>query len=454
MKRLLSLAGFVIILSLVPLTSVWAVWEGNAGIGAASDFPGSGLYARSDMFPKNTVVEIKNLETEKTVRAVITGASGVPGLVAVLSPETASALSIKAGSVCRVRIFIPTVTERPADGTIVDSTKPTNADPDANPAAAVTQSKDSEVPLETIAETQKDPLVALAPAPAESATPSAAARASSTQPAAEQAAPSSIPAAGENPASAAPAAAVAAVPDAADTESPSSGSAETAPATGEDSPSVVESAGPTDSVAAAPASSSSPMAEPELAVAPASSSEVESDVSLVPAEPLPPMASSGSKTDVPVVDAPVPVPPANASASAAITEVSPAEQPAKTVQSTPTAPVAASPAPATPTASVVGVAPVSEVQQPRQSSSDASIVSSLAKGSYYIQIGTYGDMSNVKKIVDKYGSKYPFTVEKGMAKGTETLKVYVGPVKKDEYGAVLERFHQLGFKDAFVKKGQ
>lgn len=86
--------------------------------------------------------------------------------------------------------------------------------------------------------------------------------------------------------------------------------------------------------------------------------------------------------------------------------------------------------------------------------SDVSVVSSLAKGSYYIQIGTYGDMSNVKKIVDKYGAKYPFTVEKGVSKGAETLKVYVGPVKKDEYGAVLERFRQLGFKDAFVRKGQ
>lgn len=439
MKRLLSLAGFVIILSLVPLTSVWAVWEGNAGIGAASDFPGSGLYARSDMFPKNTVVEIKNLETEKTVRAVITGASGVPGLVAVLSPETASALSIKAGSVCRVRIFIPTVTERPADGTIVDSTKPTNADPDANPAAAVTQSKDSEVPLETIAESPKDPLVALAPAsapaPVESAATSAPASAPTTAPA---------PAASETPAAASPSAAAVAVPETADAESAAAAPVETAPATGDSSPAAVGSAAPAEpaaqpieSVAAAPASSSSPTAEPELAVAPASSSETESDVSLVPAEPLPPAspAAAVAKTDVPVVDAPSPVPPATASASA-IPEASPVEQSAKTAQPTPTAPVAAAPASAMPTAS------------------DVSVVSSLAKGSYYIQIGTYGDMSNVKKIVDKYGAKYPFTVEKGVSKGAETLKVYVGPVKKDEYGAVLERFRQLGFKDAFVRKGQ
>ena len=75
MKR--STAGlacicFFFFLSTTPL---WAVWEGNAGIAAAAEFPGTGMYAKSDMFPRNTIVEIQNLETDITVRVVITGSS-------------------------------------------------------------------------------------------------------------------------------------------------------------------------------------------------------------------------------------------------------------------------------------------------------------------------------------------------------------------------------------------
>ena len=134
MKRIFSIIGCSVLLVFLPLSSVWAVWEGNAGIAAATEFPGSGLYAKSDMFPKNTVVEITNLETEITVRAIITGTSGVPGLVAVLSPETAAALNIRTGSVSRVRISVPSVVEKPARGTATESTRTTIADPDINPA--------------------------------------------------------------------------------------------------------------------------------------------------------------------------------------------------------------------------------------------------------------------------------------------------------------------------------
>ena len=458
MKRLLSLAGFAVILSLIPLTSAWAVWEGNAGIGQASDFPGSGLYAKSDMFPKNTVVEIKNLETEKSVRAVVIGSSGIPGLVAVLSPETASALSIKAGSVCRVRIFIPSITERPADGTVVDGTRQTNADPDANPAAAVNQPANPEVPLESIAESPKDPLVALAPeeeaaaapapaasdasapaetsaaAPASESRASAPAESSVSKSSAATASPAETASSVAAPAEeTAPAVVVAAIPSA--DEEPAAG---TEPVADESAIAVSE---PAESGTPEVSDTTAPTAEPELAVAgEESSTEPESEVALVPAEPLPPASPAPAQTDVPVVAENAPVPPSSAAVSpSAIPEAAPIEQPQKAA-----APVESAPAPA---AVVVAPAPA-----PAQNMTNVPVVNSLAKGSYYVQIGTYADMSNVKKIVDKYGSKYPFTVEKGASKNGDTLKVYVGPVKKDEYGAVLERFRQLGFKDAFVKK--
>ena len=126
-----------VLLALVSVMPAWAIWEGNAGIGNASEFPGSGNFAKSDMFPKNTIVEILNLETNIAIRAVVTGSSGVPGLVAILSPEAAFALNVKTGSVSRVRISVPSpVAETPASGTLSGGQGARTADPDANPESA------------------------------------------------------------------------------------------------------------------------------------------------------------------------------------------------------------------------------------------------------------------------------------------------------------------------------
>jgi hypothetical protein len=81
-------------------------------------------------------------------------------------------------------------------------------------------------------------------------------------------------------------------------------------------------------------------------------------------------------------------------------------------------------------------------------------ITGFQKGKYYIQIASYSDPVNVQSFIGSWGARYPVGVERSSAKGVDTLKVFVGPVSKDEYGAVLERFRQLGFKDAFVKKGQ
>jgi cell division septation protein DedD len=104
----------------------------------------------------------------------------------------------------------------------------------------------------------------------------------------------------------------------------------------------------------------------------------------------------------------------------------------------------------------IAAAPVAPVSDVAVSGALAALpcVSSLAKGSYYIQIASYSDPLRAKKIVDGYAPKYPIVVEQGSTARGSVLKVCVGPVKKDEYGAILERFKSLGFKDAFVRKGE
>lgn len=476
MKNRKSVLICIAVMLIVPAASMWAVWEGNAGIAAASEFPGSGLYARSDMFPKNTIVEIENLETEITIRAVITGSAGIPGLVAVLSPNTAAALNISPGSVSRVRISIPApVAEKPAAGTVPAPNATETADPDVNPAMAANDA----AALKSVTDRSEDPLVPLSSATAES--PAVTATVAET-------APAVVP----------PVVPVAVVADDAEAESAARAAEESA--TSEDTPAIAdesedagteeslaaatdEESDETESVADAPESSS----EPEIAVKPAAVGDTSASGSSISEEPAVAAESPAEVEDssAPVVAASdaVPVPEETASSSAVYDEPSitesppsaPAEVTLVPTDENPPAPTesavavdvpVAEPvmaetvaAPAVESVAVpapVAIAPsVPEVKTPAEESAPSlPFITSLDKGSFYIQIATCAELANVKKIVDTYGKKYPISVERGSGKKGDAVKVYIGPVRKDEYGAVLERFRQLGYKDAFVKKGQ
>lgn len=73
--------------------------------------------------------------------------------------------------------------------------------------------------------------------------------------------------------------------------------------------------------------------------------------------------------------------------------------------------------------------------------------SALASNCYYIQIATMGNIKNIENILVKY-SKYPVS----LIPAGKNYRVLVGPLSVDEYGAVLAKFKNAGFKDAFVRK--
>jgi hypothetical protein len=455
MKRAVTLAIFAVAFALIPVTSAWAVWEGNAGIAAVGEFPGSGLFVRSDMFPKNTVVEIRNLENEKTAKAVVTGSSGVPGLVAMLSPQTADALGMKSGSVARVRISVPTVVERPAAGTYVEETSAVSEDPDANPAIAATEAvvPTDVAPTEAVA-------AADAVAPTETADPTAAL--------AEDETPVAEPI--EEIAETEESAEIAASDETAEPETNAS-IAETEPeADTEVAPEVAEAA-VEDTVAEAADAAETPEVVPAIVAAPESAEAIEATEATEPVDE-PELAITDETAPVAEI---VPVPEAEAvtglDAAAVVAEAAPEAPSDETIVTlVPTdalppeapsvepssIPLIDAIAEATPEEPAV-VAPVVEpipVAPVATSTVDLPLIASLLKGSYYIQIGAYADAKNVRSILEKYGKKYPVAVEKTTTKTGECLKVYIGPVMKDEYGAVLEKFKANGFKDAFVRKGQ
>lgn len=73
--------------------------------------------------------------------------------------------------------------------------------------------------------------------------------------------------------------------------------------------------------------------------------------------------------------------------------------------------------------------------------------SALASNCYYIQIATMGNIKNIENILVKY-SKYPVS----LIPAGKNYRVLVGPLSVDEYGAILAKFKNAGFKDAFVRK--
>lgn len=487
MNRLrIALIG-VALYALVSVMPAWAVWEGNAGIAAATEFPSAGYFAKSDMFPKNTLVEIENLESGIVIRLVVTGSSGVPGLVAMLSPEAAAALNVKTGSVSRVRISIPSpVAEPPASGTISGGSGVKTLDPDVNPETAALEA-------DALAGTGKAATVGSGVVSAVAAgmggvgaaeTGSAVAAIAGAGETAAAPGTSEIPE--TDPANDVPLAtivepssdplvpldSIAEEPLAAVNESPASS----------ENPVTYESPEPLESAPDIPSETSTVSSaffdEPELTVP--ESVEVEEPLPVF----VPAVATEPEPEAMPTVSDNVPVPENNALTDGLmpepdflVTETDPetaiqegeiAPEPelmAETKSETETlitlepAEMMPPPAPDAVVASTIPEAPA-VITAPIVTTSvletelNNAVISGLEKGKYYVQIASYSDAANVTKLIDKWGEKYPIAVEKSGANDRTTLKVYVGPVNRDEYGAVLERFRQAGFRDAFVKQAK
>ncbi|MDR3167139.1 MAG: septal ring lytic transglycosylase RlpA family protein, partial [Treponema sp.] len=85
-----------------------SIWEGAAAVSAGGDLPERGYYAATNSFPRNTIVDVTNLETGKTVRVIVAGTLDTPGLLAILSRDAASDIGLQSRSIGRIRMTQPT----------------------------------------------------------------------------------------------------------------------------------------------------------------------------------------------------------------------------------------------------------------------------------------------------------------------------------------------------------
>ncbi len=79
-----------------------------------------------------------------------------------------------------------------------------------------------------------------------------------------------------------------------------------------------------------------------------------------------------------------------------------------------------------------------------------SDITTVGNKRYYIQLATYKDESNINFVLGNYSDNYPIALLESSVIHN-AYQVMVGPLTKDEYTVVLERFKSFGYKDAFLR---
>jgi len=82
-------------------------WDGVATVDPSGDLPGGGYSIATNAFPKNTVLDVTNLENYRTTRVVVVSGLENSSLLATLSRNAAEALGIRSDSVSRIRMVQP-----------------------------------------------------------------------------------------------------------------------------------------------------------------------------------------------------------------------------------------------------------------------------------------------------------------------------------------------------------
>jgi hypothetical protein len=134
MKRWLSF--FMALFCLGAVARSEEVWEGNAGQIRRGEFETEGFYAASNSFAKDTVVEVENIRSGKSVEVtVVKRNEDNPNIFLLLSSQAADELGIEKGDVERVRVKI--AQDYGSDVYSRQEELVESPDPDVNPYAGV-----------------------------------------------------------------------------------------------------------------------------------------------------------------------------------------------------------------------------------------------------------------------------------------------------------------------------
>jgi hypothetical protein len=480
-------AVFCVAAALVALINA-SVWEGAASGSTGTDLPETGYYVATNSFPRNTVVDITNLENGKTVRAVVSAPLENPGLLAVLSRDAASAIGLPNRSIGRVRM------NQPADPVAFSRFTeglPSSGDPDHDPAAFVAANG---INPELLAAEETAPAAPVASGADRPETGTGVIIAG-TPGAAETTEIAEIAETTETP-GAAEAAEIAETTGAAEASPPpddtiAEGSGPTEPVIPEEETAVVSDKTGAESledltivdlpepyvppVSTKPEEGITPETNPELAWIPLKEKEGEELVEPVPEDRAEvtdsitenagePAGAAGGADDIPepgealAEESPMPDERTEPFSGDYDLTLVPAEarppesaepvMPAGMVSSS-----GAAAGPVTPSSSSAGEAapwlPPAAAGAVRDYGFPVPVISELEEGKYYLQLAASRSQDAVKTELAKIGEYWPLAVQVNEGE-RYPYRILVGPVNQGESRALLLRFKNSGYQHAFV----
>ncbi|MDR1625509.1 MAG: SPOR domain-containing protein [Spirochaetia bacterium] len=423
MKRII----FLTILGMACALSVSAqkVWEGTVVAGRYGDFPPTGYYGASNVFPRNSLVNVQNISNGKIVQLIISGGLDDPAMFLAVSRQVADALDLQRNDSANVRVSLAAGGSEafmPASADL-----PYSNDPEVNPAAwagDVNALVEKDAPFREKKEKGR-------------------------------AAPAPDPVLEAPPVGTLPVAAPPVLPPPAPEEPPSI--SDRVPANGSGKFEIKESPF-AELPEEKPSISERISAEKGPRIA---EGWVLRDVEAAPA----PMHGIAAPGDLPTPEAePDPDPdPAIAepeTAPAIVEPETPAAPAAETETIVTLEPAQARPPvePETPSALDSIIAAIPEIPAPaddgKWAEENLPLVTSLPEKSYYLQIASHKNPESIKPVVDTLTAIYPVYPVVVLAETGENpfYRVMVGPLKEDERGLMLRQIKAQGYHDAFLKE--
>ena len=384
-----------------------AVWEGSADAGDIA--PGETYVIATNSFPRNTNVDVTNLENNRTVRVLVIAGQDNSGLLATLSRDAADVIGIRGDSVRRVRITPPSNEIAFAHikrGPLFD---PRGIDDDPDPNQNLIGGGGMAEPK------SPDPLVPVIPPPITGIDDE------------------------EDPVIATPSTTE---PGAGDTGEPVTGVS----GSGDDKPALVVNGTPpvlvggTQTAEPVAPPVTAPPAPPATTTAQPATSKPELVFTLVPtSERLPPILQQLIPPEyiIPAIDP-------NRPAASAV-------PPARTGN----VPEPATVASAVPPARTDGVPQPVAAVVPHDFSpfGNVPLVSRLERNRWYVQLGTFARVESVENEIDRIATAhpYPLLIQNVGTDMDPMFHILLGPLNQGESAAVLNRVRSVGNVNAFVK---
>jgi hypothetical protein len=435
-KRIIGIAAA----ALFALTNA-SVWEGSAAVAPGGDLPDTGYYAATNSFPRNTVVDITNLENGKSVRVIVASGLETPGLLAILSKDAAGLIGLPGRSIGRIKMTQPS---DPVAFSRFTEGLGSSGDPDYDPKALVAgETVYSANPLAEADSRFSQAYPDSRPAPSYV-----------SEPEWENDSYHEIVDLPENPDD--PSDEIVDLPEkfggsSSDEivdlpEKPAAPAETTAP------PPVLSYDSP---VSENPDEEISPEAVPLLAEGGAAVPDETDDIEDLPPEYFTPPENAETIVRIEEMAEPKTSDFEKPGETAAGDEYDyvlvPAEE-RPPEYSLETLPEDSFWHPSE-RAAVESLSEPEIIIPPAPVPFSVPVIGSLEYGKYYVQLGAFSKAEAVESEISRIGKIYPLAVQNGSNGGQPLYRILLGPMNLGESGAILQRFKSIGYSDAFVRLG-